>query len=346
MEKSKICPPDKVYNKATNRCVSKTGKIGMAILKGTYTIPGKKEQKKTKKEKECPPDKIYNEATNRCVMKNGKVGKKLLASRAQQKKKKTTVQQKKVQEQQANAVSEDIQILNYGIGKPISVREAMKHFLCEKVNVKKQDLTADGLYLDPITLQELPLTDMVQLRSTGEIMSREVFETYFVNPNTKKWCGKENVGFKSPNGTVFGNLVLYNYDESEGGFFPQKPGTLTITNVSKNQFYRLTYRGFSFYIPHTKEGTVLLCMMKDAFKKGNLFAFSKNGRIRHGRIHKKTSLTGTYGYPDSTYIDRALGELNLLGTSPYVYQFSNDKSYSVGVDPYPAEKRWKISYVP
>ena len=96
----KDCPSDKIYNEHTKRCVSKTGKIGKAILAGTYLHPTKKDKgiklkqvekpklvekpkqvEKPKKKKECPPDKIYNEATKRCVSKTGKIGKAILQSK-------------------------------------------------------------------------------------------------------------------------------------------------------------------------------------------------------------------------------------------------------------------------
>lgn len=49
-KKIKVCPDDKIINPETNRCVSKTSKIGKAILTqmGLYTLPKKK--KMTKKE--------------------------------------------------------------------------------------------------------------------------------------------------------------------------------------------------------------------------------------------------------------------------------------------------------
>ena len=83
---SKICPDDKVYNPLSNRCVSKTGKIGKKLLLQKKTeplkkLPQKKQEEKiaTKKtEKDCPKGTIYNPSSNRCVSKTGKIGKKLL----------------------------------------------------------------------------------------------------------------------------------------------------------------------------------------------------------------------------------------------------------------------------
>ena len=51
----------KVLNPITNRCVSKTGKLGKTLLKIT-----------------CDPSKVLNPATNRCVSKTGKLGTTLL----------------------------------------------------------------------------------------------------------------------------------------------------------------------------------------------------------------------------------------------------------------------------
>ena len=141
----------------------------------------------------------------------------------------------------------------------------------------------------------------------------------------------------------FGNLVHFNYNPHDG-FCPQRNGTLFIQLVNNNKFFRLEYKRYRFYLPNTEYGKLVLCMMKDAFKKGNLFALTKEGHIRHGRIHKKTSLHGTYGFPDAGYTARVLGELNLLGSSPYTYQYSKDKNCDIGTDPYPEEKRWKIQF--
>lgn len=69
----KVCPPDKIYNPASKRCVLKTGKVGKKILLmepliGQQSSIGKK----------CPPDKVLNPESNRCVSKTGKIGRKVL----------------------------------------------------------------------------------------------------------------------------------------------------------------------------------------------------------------------------------------------------------------------------
>ena len=51
----KDCPPDKILNPATQRCVSKTGAIGKKLMaKGVRIIKPKVIKK------DCPPDKILN----------------------------------------------------------------------------------------------------------------------------------------------------------------------------------------------------------------------------------------------------------------------------------------------
>jgi len=73
MEKLNTCPPNKIFNPNTNRCVLKSGAIGKKILASLII-------KKSDIIKDCPPDKIFNPNSNRCVLKSGAIGKKLLAS--------------------------------------------------------------------------------------------------------------------------------------------------------------------------------------------------------------------------------------------------------------------------
>jgi len=76
-----ICPPDKIFNPATGRCVKRTGKIGKELLKRENKSKETKEVKtkpKNKQKQDCPPDKILNPATGRCVKRTGKIGRELL----------------------------------------------------------------------------------------------------------------------------------------------------------------------------------------------------------------------------------------------------------------------------
>ena len=83
-EKEKnICPPDKILNHATKRCVSKTGAIGKKLVEQERFDKRKAPNKKQKEEdKVCKEHQIFNPATKRCVSKTGVVGKKLLLQRS------------------------------------------------------------------------------------------------------------------------------------------------------------------------------------------------------------------------------------------------------------------------
>jgi len=72
------CPPGKIINPDTERCVLISGKIGKAILQKTSA---KKTQAK-KTSAKCPSDKIINPDTNRCVLKTGKIGKTISPKKA------------------------------------------------------------------------------------------------------------------------------------------------------------------------------------------------------------------------------------------------------------------------
>lgn len=249
------------------------------------------------------------------------------------------------------------------LGQPVSVAEANRIFIettldIEKVPKYQRDLMnpLTNTVMDMITLQEMPLSEFVQFRVTGELVTRDTF-CDLVQRNTTQWMGKESVGFKTPDmGALLGNLVSYNFDKQD--FFPQVPGTLSIRsvpNISRTpsqtrptrvvpiQFFRLEYRGHVSFLPDTPEGRIVLGLMKDAFKKGNLYALSRNGRVRHGRVHKKTSISGiSHSYPDDSYLQRVSGELSALGSTPFLYQFSNVPTYLPHVDPYPLETRFSI----
>lgn len=261
-------------------------------------------------------------------------------------------------------VMKDVDVLEYDLGQPVSVKEARRVFVRPEINIdsipKDQRQLLDlekKTMMDFITLQETPLVDFVQLQVTGELMTRENFEE-MLKHNTAQWCGKQSVGFKTPGGGILGNLVLYNYDGMS--FFPQKPGTLHISTVPNItdipserhpkvvvplQYFRLEYFGKVSFLPDTPEGRRVLGLMKDAFKKGNLYAFDRYGYVRNGRVHKKTSLSGTsWSYPDDTYLQRVSGELSALGSSPFLYQFSDDPYYEPRKDPYPQERRFLITF--
>ena len=69
------CPPGKIYNPETERCVKADGKIGKLLARNKMSPLVK--LSKEKKEK-CPSGKVFNPETGRCVKKDSKIGKKIL----------------------------------------------------------------------------------------------------------------------------------------------------------------------------------------------------------------------------------------------------------------------------
>ena len=70
---TKICPPNKIINPKTKRCVSKIGKIGRKLVDKIKPKPDS-----LKDVRICPPNKIINPKTKRCVLKSGKIGRELV----------------------------------------------------------------------------------------------------------------------------------------------------------------------------------------------------------------------------------------------------------------------------
>ena len=270
---------------------------------------------------------------------------------------------------------QDLDILNYKIGQPISQKEAYRHFIRDRVDVSKapavqKDSIQNGRLLDFITMEEVLLSECVQLCQDGYILTRESFRE-LVEKNTQRWQGRENVGFQSPEtGTLYGNLVLYNYNDE---YHPQKDGILTISTVPNTSrilykkgmppperwfvssythkngvpyTWRLNGQPVSFYVPDNEEGRLILMLYIDAFKKGNLFGFSSYGNtVRLGRVHVKISLHGySHNFPDQTFDMRTAGELSKNGVSPDTLLRNHNTGRFVPRDPYPDEKRWVVSW--
>ena len=61
----KECPPGKIQNPDSGRCINANGATAKTLYKNKVI------------KKECPEDSILNPATNRCVKKNGAIGRKL-----------------------------------------------------------------------------------------------------------------------------------------------------------------------------------------------------------------------------------------------------------------------------
>ena len=89
------CPPGKILNPATNRCVKRDGAIGRRILATAAPaasrpasprrpprsgLDGLRQNLNDLNQARCPPGKIVNPATNRCVKRDGPIGRRILAA--------------------------------------------------------------------------------------------------------------------------------------------------------------------------------------------------------------------------------------------------------------------------
>jgi len=70
------CPPNKILNPKTKKCVSRTGKIGRKLVQSSKSKSSA--EKKKPPTKICPPNKIINPKTKRCVSRIGKIGRELV----------------------------------------------------------------------------------------------------------------------------------------------------------------------------------------------------------------------------------------------------------------------------
>lgn len=74
------CPPGKILNPATGKCVLITGAIGKKLVaKASDKRPVPTPSRGNMPSSRCPADKIFNPATGKCVLRRGVIGKKLVA---------------------------------------------------------------------------------------------------------------------------------------------------------------------------------------------------------------------------------------------------------------------------
>lgn len=73
---NKTCPPNKVLNPRSNRCIKKTGKLAekLGLNTNNKIIQNPSKNQNTKK---CPPNKVLNSRSNRCIKKKGKLAQQL-----------------------------------------------------------------------------------------------------------------------------------------------------------------------------------------------------------------------------------------------------------------------------
>jgi serine/threonine protein kinase len=77
-----VCPPEKIINPVTGRCVLRTGKIGRQLEKELAPVPAPSvvpvaaPSALVQVKPDCPPGKVRNPKTRRCVNRTGAIAKK------------------------------------------------------------------------------------------------------------------------------------------------------------------------------------------------------------------------------------------------------------------------------
>ena len=77
MAPPRVCPPGKILNPVSNRCVLADGKIGKRIQR-EQAMAADAYAHKQAREPFCPQGKIYNVQTDRCVSVSGKPGRRIV----------------------------------------------------------------------------------------------------------------------------------------------------------------------------------------------------------------------------------------------------------------------------
>ena len=133
----KVCPPDKVLNPLSNRCVSKTSKLGKSILQQQeqpiqqsihqqpiqqqpiqqpmhqqpmHQQPIHQQPIHQQPVKACPPDKVLNPLSNRCVSKTSKLGKSVLQQQQMPSPIQQPIHQQPIQEQMPSPIQQQQQM--------------------------------------------------------------------------------------------------------------------------------------------------------------------------------------------------------------------------------------------
>ncbi len=76
------CPPDKIRNPRTRKCVKRDGAIGRALVRAAApaVIAAPAAPAVLAAAADCPPGKIRNPATGRCVLLTGAIGRRIAAA--------------------------------------------------------------------------------------------------------------------------------------------------------------------------------------------------------------------------------------------------------------------------
>jgi len=234
--------------------------------------------------------------------------------------------------------------------KPVDVKTMMK---TQRPLVN----TSAGTITDMITLVDMPMTDFVQFKECGSIVSKEhlrtISEKIDFESSPKLWGFRSPMGVGDLDGCIYGELCNYNHaaDPTDPeSSFPQAPGYLNCKVVQasvlakqndkevtkrwisitfcadkkgKNPYRNRDFSLATSYLPLTEEGVMVFMWVKQCFASRNYYGMTQIGQVKYGRVHKKTRVNGggvDHGYPDATMAGRHGGDMHKFGITPYVCQ--------------------------
>jgi hypothetical protein len=130
------------------------------------------------------------------------------------------------------------------------------------------------------------------------------------------YCGLALGVLNSPSGTMYLRTQagsLKGYDKYDTIVITYDLISSRIMYKNEEAFVTGDYR--SAFLPNSPKGQNVAELLKVVFKLGRMFSFGKSlttGNepvITFGTVHIKSSNTGTFGYPDPTYLDRVRQEI-------------------------------------
>jgi len=211
---TKNCREDQVLNTKTNRCVSKTGKIGKALLK------------------KCRDDQVFNTKTKRCVSKKGKVGKKILESKSPKRSSPKRSSPKRSSPERVSPKRSSPKRVSQRIS-PVRFNNA--------INKIKRLETADEI------IDELKNIDIFSVNSDGETVGHLLFKNKELDDEDIRDILKEliyeynyDINALNSNGESILQIAVYNHNEDLIEFLLEENANFDhITSSTKSRFRNL-----------------------------------------------------------------------------------------------------------
>jgi len=173
-----------------------------------------------------------------------------------------------------------------------------------------------------ICLENISSNDIFKCPYNEHIFHKECINKWLNNHNHCPLCkGKlKDIKGNQPKGFMFINVMKDTFIT----FKNESVNVIRVRYVFPSGFQKknhpnpkLYYKGDERYcfFPNNPEGQEIVRLLKECFDKDHVFTIGtsvsrglSNCIIWNG-IHHKTSLTGPYGYPDDTYLDRVRNEI-------------------------------------